>query len=261
MKRLYIQTLRNVFLFGICLFGGLLLPETTFASEITPEKVIELVNADRSVRGLASVQVDDALMRAARAKAEDMMRREYFAHTSPDGLTPWYFIGQSGYAYRFAGENLAIHFDDAEEEERAWMESVKHRENILNPKYAHIGVAVARSMSNGQSTTMVVQMFGLPLGAIVPAQSLGGVSGGMIESSETQSIAPSVPIVSNRHRANGFMTQLIEGVAIVASVLIGIPFGTAIWYRIRHSRSLKSDEAFSHPVTPHDCVRASFLFL
>lgn len=141
------------------------------ALEITPDTVIELVSQDRVSHGFQSLQVNGSLTQAAQEKADDMAKNVYFAHTSPQGVTPWYWIQKSGYDYRFAGENLAIHFTDAQEEEQAWMASVKHKENILSPKYQDIGVAVKNTVQNGQATIIVVQMFGLPSGIIVPVAS------------------------------------------------------------------------------------------
>lgn len=141
------------------------------ASEITPTKVIELVNQDRAKQGISPLLASEALTHAAQTKADDMAQHVYFAHTSPEGITPWYWIQQSGYTYRFAGENLAIHFTDAEDQEKAWMASIKHKENIVNLRYQDIGVAVEKTLQNGQETIIVVQMFGLPLSSVLPVQS------------------------------------------------------------------------------------------
>ena len=40
------------------------------------------------------------------------------------------------------------------------MNSPSHRENIVNTKYREMGIAVSDGVLNGQSTTLVVQMFG-----------------------------------------------------------------------------------------------------
>jgi hypothetical protein len=141
---------------------------TALASEITPERVVELVNEERVRQGLAVLVVDERLQRAAEAKARDMEEGEYFAHVSPRGVTPWHWIDQSGYVYRYAGENLAIRFVSAEEQHAAWMKSLKHRENIVSPKYQDIGVAVRTVTREDIPVVVVVQMFG-----VRPGQTLG----------------------------------------------------------------------------------------
>jgi uncharacterized protein YkwD len=153
-------SLFTIFAFAACFSHA----SVASASEITPDKVVGLANQDRISHGFQPFQVNDALVRAAQGKANDMAENAYFAHTSPKGVTPWYWIAQSGYDYHFAGENLAIHFTDAEEQEKAWMASIKHRENILSPKYQDIGVSVRHTVQNGREAIIVVQMFGLPSG-------------------------------------------------------------------------------------------------
>ncbi len=142
------------------------------ASDIVPKTVVALSNADRSAQGLPLLSENEALMKAAQAKADDMAKNGYFAHTSPSGVTPWYWVKQSGYGYRLAGENLAIRFTNAESQEKAWMESVKHKENILNPKYRDTGVAVKHIIQDGQDVLITVQLFGLADGVVLPAQGL-----------------------------------------------------------------------------------------
>jgi uncharacterized protein YkwD len=130
------------------------------ASDITSDMVIKLVNDARQSAKVAVLKKNEILSLAAEKKAEDMINNDYFAHNSPDGKTPWYWIDQQGYDYKFAGENLAINFSNAEEEQKAWMDSPLHRKNILNEKYAEIGVAVKEGVINGKKTTITVQMFG-----------------------------------------------------------------------------------------------------
>jgi hypothetical protein len=91
-----------------------------------------------------------------------MAQKGYFAHTSPEGRSPWYWFKQGGYVFNFAGENLAVDFSDSADVERAWMNSPTHRSNILNNKFTEIGVATAVGTLDGRQTTFVVQEFGTP---------------------------------------------------------------------------------------------------
>lgn len=138
----------------------LLTPGKDVFAAILPSEVMTLVNEDRIAAGLSPFVENDALTAAARMKADDMAMNQYFSHTSPKGVTPWEWFHSAQYVYRFAGENLAIHFHDAVSEERAWMESKKHCENIMSPKYREIGVAVRQMTFEGKETTVAVQMFG-----------------------------------------------------------------------------------------------------
>lgn len=127
---------------------------------IIPSEVIALSNAERREAGLPMLSENAVLDQVAQAKADDMATEGYFSHTSPSGVTPWDWFREAKYEYRYAGENLAIHFHDATSQERAWMESKKHCENILSPKYREIGVAVREMTWEGRRTTVAVQSFG-----------------------------------------------------------------------------------------------------
>ena len=108
---------------------------TTNASDITIGKVIELTNASRAGASESNLSLNEKLSRAAEAKADDMIAKNYFSHTSSGGVTPWKWIDGESYDYSYAGENLAMDFQSAEKMEDAWMKSPTHRANILNEKY------------------------------------------------------------------------------------------------------------------------------
>lgn len=137
-----------------------------FSSAITPSNIIALTNETRRSLNLSELTVDPKLAQAAQAKAEDMFKNQYFAHTSPDGVTPWDWIKSSGYNYRSAGENLAANFTEAEDVEAGWMASPTHHDNIVSDRYDEIGVGIAQGMYDGYQTTFVVQMFGYELGEV-----------------------------------------------------------------------------------------------
>ncbi|MFA5996383.1 MAG: CAP domain-containing protein [Candidatus Paceibacterota bacterium] len=136
--------------------------ETDFLASVLPGALVALTNEDREMHGLAGVTEDAVLSRAAQAAAEDMAANGYFAHVSPDGKTPWYWLEQVGYRYSYAGENLAVNFTDSVDVESAWMESPTHRANIVKPQYTHVGFGTAHGMYEGQETTFVVEFFATP---------------------------------------------------------------------------------------------------
>lgn len=133
-----------------------------FSSELTPVNIIGLTNESRLAFNLKALSQNEKLEQAAQAKAEDMLKNQYFAHNSPQGKAPWDFIRASGYEYLVAGENLAVNFTDAESVEQAWMNSPSHKANLLNKNYKEIGIGVSRGEYQGRQATFVVQMFGDP---------------------------------------------------------------------------------------------------
>lgn len=141
-------------------------------SDITAVAVIKLVNESRKEAGLSPLLENAKLRAAAENKAKDMSSYNYFAHYSPSGKSPWDFIMEQKYDYRYAGENLAIDYTDAKEQHEAWMESPLHRQNILSADYKEIGVAVMPSTIDGRKTIITVQEFGAQLAkesAVIPS--------------------------------------------------------------------------------------------
>jgi hypothetical protein len=133
-----------------------------YASSITPAQVVELTNAQRAQVGLAPLSLNSKLTSAALSKGQDMFNDQYWAHIAPDGKEPWSFIGEAGYSYRVAGENLARDFSNTGDMMGAWMRSPTHKANIINSRYQEIGIAVIDGVLGGHETTLVVQMFGSP---------------------------------------------------------------------------------------------------
>lgn len=152
-----------VLLKAVALAGAVALPSSSlFASAITAQNIISLTNATREGLGLPALTVDGRLTNAAEAKARDMVVNQYFAHTSPAGISPWYWIKKFGYIYRYSGENLAVHYVEAEDVQGGWLASPTHRANIVNPRFVNIGVGVASGDFEGYPSIFVVQMFGQP---------------------------------------------------------------------------------------------------
>jgi hypothetical protein len=110
-------------------------------------------------------------------KAQHMANNEYFAHYSPDGVSPWYWFNEVSYNFVHAGENLAIHFTDSGDVVEAWMESPTHRANIMNGNYAEIGVGTAEGTYEGYPTVYVVQLFGTPSAPIAQTTAVPEVAG------------------------------------------------------------------------------------
>lgn len=130
------------------------------ASGINRTHVIDLVNQDRIAVGLAPVAENSQLNAAAHTKALEMLSHRVFDHYMPDGHTPWQYILTEGYNFSAAGENLAMGWQTAESQHRAWLASPTHRANIVNPDYRDIGVAVVEGELEGKQTTLVVEFFG-----------------------------------------------------------------------------------------------------
>lgn len=138
-------------------------------STILPAVIISETNDERAADNLVPLVHNRTLDAAAQLKADNMAKEGYFAHYSPEGVSPWYWFDQAGYNYVHAGENLAVHFTDSSEVVEAWMNSPTHRANIMNGNYQEIGIGTARGTYEGFDTVFVVQLFGTPAAAAAPS--------------------------------------------------------------------------------------------
>lgn len=163
---------RNALLFGFVTFLFLLLSiacvtaftpyRSALRAAVSPAVLTWFVNEERKNQSLESLTPNDLLAEAATRKAEDMAERGYFSHVSPEGREPWYWLDEVGYAYDYAGENLALDFVDSGALTQAWMESDTHRSNLLGDTYTEVGTGVATGTFEGFPVQFVVQLYARP---------------------------------------------------------------------------------------------------
>lgn len=118
--------------------------------------VIANVNHHREDEEVAPLREDRTLDGIALVRADDMDVRGYFNHVDPEGRTAFVdLLKDDKYPFTAAAENIALSPTVAEAEEGLWL-STGHRENILDPRYRRIGVAVVHG-ENGK--IYVVEIF------------------------------------------------------------------------------------------------------
>lgn len=134
-----------------------------YASNVSVSGLLSSTNAERSANGKSSLDISTKLNTAAQAKANHMIANNYWSHTSPDGVTPWYWFDYVGYDYLSAGENLAYGFDTSSGVVAGWMGSPSHRDNMLNGTFEQVGFGIANGSNyQGGQNTVVVAMYGDP---------------------------------------------------------------------------------------------------
>ncbi len=111
--------------------------------------VLDLVNEEREKYGLTPLIWNSDLASAAYLHCKDMADRGYFAHNTPEGLTPFDRLHELGIQYTVAAENIAAGQPDPKSVVDAWMNSPGHRANILNEKVKEIGIAYVRGGTYG----------------------------------------------------------------------------------------------------------------
>ena len=119
------------------------------------QKMVNLVNQERTKAGLQALKVDTTLVGLARKKSQDMIDKNYFGHTSPTYGSPIEMLKKADVSYYTAGENLAG-AGSVESAHASLMASSGHRANILNSRYNHFGVGIA---TGGPYGNMFTQLF------------------------------------------------------------------------------------------------------
>ena len=153
----------------VTVFVPINFPKNIFFADITQMALENFANQTRQSAGLQPLVENPKLDEAAQLKAENMVTNNYFAHTSPAGLTPWHWFSAVGYNYKYAGENLAVGFFDSQEVYNAWLNSPEHKANILNPNYKEFGTAVLNGFGPNNSIIVVQEFGALPQVASKPA--------------------------------------------------------------------------------------------
>ncbi|MPZ97943.1 MAG: colicin V production protein [Dehalococcoidia bacterium] len=116
------------------------------------ERMLALVNEERTSRGLAPLVLDPTIVPVARAHSRDMWERGYFAHLNPDGDDPFDRMRAGGVSFLAAGENLAL-APTTERAHEGLMNSPGHRRNILDPDFGRVGIGVIDAGLRGKMFT------------------------------------------------------------------------------------------------------------
>lgn len=175
--------------------------------------MLELVNDERTSRGLHELQLEINLNSAAEDHSSWMLDVNIFSHTGVDGSTPTQRIVAAGFDYtgaRGTSENIAVQssrgpegfFDDVEDLHIALMNSPGHLENILSTtrEYIGIGIEIGTFTYPGGFTAesvMITQNFGRTQGT-VDLDSLTGTAAAPV-------VAESDPV------AQTFGNQTLQG--------------------------------------------------
>jgi uncharacterized protein YkwD len=137
------------------------------AADSVASDVLRLVNTARAgprhcgsmaMPAAPQLRLNELLTRAAMAHAQDMLRYDYFEHAGHDGSSPGQRVAEAGYSYRLIGENIASGPETPQEVVQGWLASPGHCQNLMDARFADMGIAYAVSRS-GEPRIYWVQEF------------------------------------------------------------------------------------------------------
>ncbi|MEA2546229.1 MAG: hypothetical protein QOI09_1502 [Chloroflexota bacterium] len=152
LGRRRLASLSILAIFGASLVGPAFVTAADLSvapATITTEEahMVTLLNADRATLGLVSVRVDARLMAIARARSADMVAKDYFSHTQPDGRNVFDILTASRISWYSAGEIIAWNnfpMDvSASTANHQWLNSPGHYAIIVSPNFNYVGVGLA----------------------------------------------------------------------------------------------------------------------
>jgi hypothetical protein len=117
------------------------------SSAVAEALIFEATNAFRAFHGMSALSWNENLASAARAHSEDMAKRSYFDHYSPEGNSPGDRILANGYTWAVYGENISFGHEIGVYAVESWVHSSGHRGSMLRAEFSRIGAGCAGSIS------------------------------------------------------------------------------------------------------------------
>jgi len=117
---------------------------TDAVSRRAEQRILKLLNRERSARGLQPLVADEGLTRAARLHSRGMAVDRQLTHQLRGEAKLTHRLNQAGLFFNASGENVAL-ASGAEEAHQALMHSPGHRANILRGSFNAVGIGVVRS--------------------------------------------------------------------------------------------------------------------
>ncbi|KAG6977667.1 hypothetical protein JG688_00000133 [Phytophthora aleatoria] len=137
------------------------IPATTSGlSTAAMAEMLGRINSFRAQNGLAALNIDYRLVRAALLHSQDQASHCYMTHTGTAIAKLGDRIKAQGYSYSTAAENVAADQTTVESVMTSWWNSPGHRANILNKGVENVGFALATNEACGLYKTYWTQDFG-----------------------------------------------------------------------------------------------------
>ena len=122
----------------------LLLPNSDPGVTVFETELLRLVNDHRLNLGKAPLVPSTLLGDAARAHSRHMIDHRFFAHASPEGLTPAERLALANVDWSAVGENIAAGYSTPQAVFDAWLASPEHRANMESDSFSFAGIGYAQ---------------------------------------------------------------------------------------------------------------------
>lgn len=205
------------------------------AETIDPIDFVGEINKVRAKNGAKPLRLNATLMKAAKMRADVIMKYQNFSHQDPhEGIELLTVLPMLHYRYAYASENIGMGGVSAPDFVNGFMNSTSHRNNLLDPRLTHTGAAIVDGPYYQYYVNVAVQLFAIPGGK---DEQLGYTE------TERKSYEASLATVSSKlnpiNRIIGWLTKrnvdyrrLKRQKDILESVLV----------RIRKSEPLRSED-------------------
>lgn len=184
-------------------------------------RLLELINSERTRRGLPELTWERELARLAREHAADMMKMRTATHlSSRDGASFTGRLARSSLRARAAAENVAFH-RDVGQVHRGLMASPGHRANILDKGLTAVGIGIARDRAG--DSIYVVEDFASPIPSLSDDAAAGEVRAA-VQRARSRSRRPPVPedsSLSRRFASKVKALALEDSVRVQGALLAG----------------------------------------
>jgi uncharacterized protein YkwD len=105
------------------------------------QEFLRLVNAKRRSVGCPELKWDNRLALVALKHSRDMISRNFFGHSNPDGKGAFERLQESKIVFSAGAENIALGAKSGRQAFEIWLRSPEHRKNMLDCRFTRHGVA------------------------------------------------------------------------------------------------------------------------
>ena len=133
------------------------------------EAILQQINTVRASGRVCGTQLlpragamtwNDILFSAGARHSTDMATRNYFSHTTPEGVSFSQRLSTEGYGSWTAGENIAAGQRSVSEVMASWLASEGHCRNIMQPAFNEVAVACVSQSGSTYGTSWTMELGG-----------------------------------------------------------------------------------------------------